>query len=76
MFSATSIGLCTVIFFSVSLCDSLSKADESELKRDQKIAGIEDTGAEWGENGRISYDAYFYLCCNGTLKRKPENQSC
>ena len=53
MFPATSIGLCAVIFFSVSLCDSLSKADESELKRDQKIAGIEDTGAEWGENGNF-----------------------
>ena len=34
---------------SLCLCDSFSKDGESELKRDRKIAGIEDTGAEWGD---------------------------
>ena len=53
MSPATSIVLCAVIFFAVSLCDSFSKADQSELKRDQKIAGIEDTGAEWGKKGNF-----------------------
>jgi len=45
---ATSVVWCAVLFFAMSLCDSFSKADESELKRHRKIAGIEDTGAEWG----------------------------
>ena len=49
MIPRTSIVLCAVIFFAVSLCDSFSKPDESELKRDPKIAGIEDTGVGWGE---------------------------
>ena len=36
-------------FFATSLCDSISKADESELERDPIITGIEDMGVEWGE---------------------------
>ena len=49
MFPRTSIVLCAVFFFAVILGDYFSKADESESKRDPKIAGIEDTGVEWGE---------------------------
>lgn len=49
MLPSTSIVLCAVFFFAASLCDSFSKADESELERDPKIAGIEDPGVEWGE---------------------------
>ena len=53
MSPATSIVWCAVLFFAVSLCDSFSKDGESELKRDRKIAGIEDTGAEWGDEGNF-----------------------
>lgn len=49
MSPATSIVRCAVLFFAVCLCDSFSKADASELKRDPEIAGIEDTGVERGE---------------------------
>ena len=49
MFPRTSIVLCAVFFFAVILGDSFSEADESESKRDPKIAGIEDAGVEWGE---------------------------
>ena len=49
MLPSTSIVLCAVFFFAASLCDSFSKADESELERDPKIAGIEDPGVEWGK---------------------------
>ena len=51
MSPATSIVLCALLFFAVCRCDSFSKADESELKRQWKIAGIQETGAEWGEKG-------------------------
>ena len=53
MSPATSFVLCAVLFFIVCRCDSFSKADESELKRDAKIAGIEDTEAVWGEKGNF-----------------------
>ena len=54
MSPATSFVLCAVLFFiAVCRCDSFSKADESELKRDAKIAGIEDAGAVWGEKGNF-----------------------
>ena len=53
MSPVTSIVLCAVFFFAESLCDSFSIADESELKRDPKIAGIEDTRRVWGEKGNF-----------------------
>ena len=49
----TSIVLCAVFFFAVSFCDSITKADETELKRDPKIAGIDDMRHAWGENGNF-----------------------
>ena len=49
MSPVTAIVLCAVFFFAVSFCDSFSKADESELKQDPKITGIEDTRGRWGE---------------------------
>ena len=51
MFPVTSIVSCAV--FAVGFCDSFSKADESELKRDPKIAGIEDMRRVWGEKGNF-----------------------
>ena len=53
MSPVTSIVLCAVFFFAVGFCDSFSKADESELKRDPKIAGIEDMRRVWGEKGNF-----------------------
>ena len=53
MSPVTSIVLCAVFFFAVSFCDSFSKADETELKRDSKIAGIEDLRRVWGEKGNF-----------------------
>ena len=53
MSPVTSIVLCAVFFFAEILCDSFSIADESELKRDSKIAGIEDTRRVWGEKGNF-----------------------
>ena len=50
MLPATSIVLCAVLFFGVCLCDSFG---ESELKRDPKIAGIEDTEAGWSKKGNF-----------------------
>ena len=48
----TSI-LCALLFFAVCRCDSFSKADESELKRESKIAGIQETEAEWSEKEKF-----------------------
>jgi len=53
MSPATSFVMCAVFFFAVCRCDSFSKADESELKRDPKVVGIEDTGAEWDVKGNL-----------------------
>jgi len=50
MLPATSVVLCAVLFFAVCLCDSFG---ESELKRDSKIAGIEDTEAGWSKKGNF-----------------------
>ena len=49
MLPATSIVLCAVLFFGVCR-DSFG---ESELKRDPKIAGIEDTEAGWSKKGNF-----------------------
>ena len=50
MLPATSVVLCAVLFFAVCLCDSFG---ESELKKDSKIAGIEDTDAGWSKKGNF-----------------------
>ena len=59
MSPATSFVLCAVLFFAVCRCDSFSKADESELKRESKIAGIQETEAELGEKGNFEDDNEF-----------------
>ena len=51
MSPVSSVALYAVFFFALSLCDLFGKADESELKRDPKIAGIGDTGRVWDEKG-------------------------
>ena len=55
MSPVTSIVLCAVFFFAVSFCDSFGKAAETELKRDPKIAGVEDMRRVWGEKGNFEY---------------------
>ena len=53
MSPATSIVRCAVLFIAVCHSDSLTTADESELKRESKIAGFEEMGTEWGEKGNF-----------------------
>lgn len=55
MSPVTSIVRCAVFFSLLNLCDSFSKADESEHKRDPRIPGVEEKRGGWGEKGNFEH---------------------
>ncbi|KAL9966867.1 hypothetical protein ACROYT_G025000 [Oculina patagonica] len=48
-----SFALFAVLFFAFCYCDSIVKEDELELNGEAKIAGVEETDADWSEEENI-----------------------
>lgn len=48
-----SFALCAVLFFAFCSCNSFAKEGELELKGEPKIAGIEETDADWVEEENV-----------------------
>ena len=45
--------LCAVLFFSFCSCDSIAPENGLELEDEAKLAGIEETDADWSEDENV-----------------------